>query len=182
MGFINKSLHKISLQPMNQADYKSEAYITMLKALDSIDMSKVKDDFGFYCRFNQYLSSQNRDIMNKTIKYVKNTTSMYKKYGEEEYNVLDLEQNVPYQKSIHDQYEDSEKARIINEAISNIIRRFDPKRRTVLVGFQDGRKAAQVRKDLDITPAEYTKLVKQIRSSLRKEIMRVQKSSNVKVF
>lgn len=182
MGFINKSLSKASLPPMDKSDYKSEAYITMLKALDSIDMSKVKDDFGFYCRYNQYLSSQNRDLMNKILKYVTNTTPITRGYGSEEYSVLDTEQNTRYQKSVHEQYEDQEKARIINQAIANVMKRSDPKLRTVLAGFRDSRKAAQVREDLGITSAEYTKLVKQLRSSLRDEIGQVQRSSNVDVF
>lgn len=182
MGFINKSLSKASLPPMDKTDYKSEAYITMLKALDSIDMSKVKDDFGFYCRYNQYLSSQNRDLMNRILKYVTNTTPMTCGYGSEEFCVLDTEQNTKYQKSVHEQYEDSEKARIINQAVSNVMKHSDQKLRVVLAGFRDGAKAAQVRKDLGITSSEYTKLVKQLRSTLREEISAVQRSSNVDVF
>lgn len=182
MGFINKSLSKASLPPMDKADYKSEAYITMLKALDSIDMSKIKDDFGFYCRYNQYLSSQNRDLMNRILKYVTNTTPMTRGYGTEEYSVIDTEQTTKYQKSVYELYEDSEKSRIINQAVSNVMRRSDPKLRVVLAGFRDRAKAAQVREDLGITPAEYTKLVKQLRSTLRDEISAVQKTSNVDVF
>ena len=162
MGFINKSLSKASLPPM--------------------DMSKVKDDFGFYCRYNQYLSSQNRDLMNKILKYVTNTTPMTRGYGSEEYSVIDTEQSTRYQKSVHEQYEDSEKARIINQAISNVMKRSDPKIRVVLAGFRDGAKAAQVREDLGITSSEYTKLVKKLRSTLREEISAVQSSSNVDVF
>ena len=182
MGFINKSLSKASLPPMDKTDYKSEAYITMLKALDSLDMSKVKDDFGFYCRYNQYLSSQNRDLMNKILKYVTNTTPITRGYGSEEYSVLDTEQNTRYQKSVHEQYEDNEKSRIINQAIANVMKRSDPKLRVVLAGFRDGAKAAQVREDLGIASSEYTKLVKRLRSTLREEISAVQSSSNVDVF
>ena len=182
MGFINRSLGKASLPPMDKADYKSEAYITMLKALDSLDMSKVKDDFGFYCRYNQYLSSQNRDLMNKILKHVTNTTSMTRGYGTEEYSVLDTEQATRCQKSVHELYEDAEKSRIISQAISNVMRRSDPKLRTVLAGFQDGAKAARVREDLGVSSAEYSKLVKRLRAEVKDEIMAVQSSSNVDVF
>ena len=86
------------------------------------------------------------------------------------------------QKSIEEQYEDSEKSRIIAKAISNVMRKSSPQIRTVLAGFRDGAKAAQVREDLDITPSEYNKLVRQLRSVLKEEVCTLQRSSNVSVF
>lgn len=182
MGKINNALSKVNLPGFTIEEYKSEAWDTMIKALDSIDLSKVKDDFGFYCRYNQYLMSRNRDMINAFLKNAKHTTSMIKYNGETEYNVLDVEQAESNANCVFDSFYQNEQSKIIRQAINNVLARCTPAQRTVLTAFEDGDKSSLVKQKLNISQSEYSKLVRQVRTSLKDEIILLQKGTGIKVM
>lgn len=161
--------------PIDDSDYDSNAWDTLLKSLDSVKLSKItKVTYGHWVRFHGYLRSMNRDMIHGCIKKNKMEISadIIVNNGSSEdksVSLLDL-YSADTAKSSEEEFLERNDKQIIQISLSKLRSQLNHYQSVIMSGLESGVAKNTVCADLGITPYRYNLELKDMRSKLNKEL------------
>lgn len=161
--------------PIDDSDYDSNAWDTLLKSLDSVKLSKItKESYGHWARFNGYLRSMNRDMIHACIKHNKmeisaDITVNNSSSDDKQVSLLDLYSSNSVVSS-EDEFMEKNDKNIIQISLSKLRPQLNHYQSVIMSGLETGTAKNTVCNDLGITPYRYNLELKDIRSKLYKEL------------
>lgn len=171
---LRKQMNSSSLVMELHDDFYSEAYIAFAKAVEAVDLSKVKDDkWRFVGYFKYYLTNLRTDMINKLLKQCSKEKSFYVDTEDGEVPRADLliqEQDA----AIGSEPERALLSRVEEEhvktAVNHCMSFWDERRRAIFRLRSQGLAKGEVAVRLGVHPATITYHLQVMQKDLEKEL------------
>lgn len=161
--------------PIDDSDYDSNAWDTLIKSLESVKLNKIKkENYGHWIRFHGYLRSMNRDMIHGCIKHNQmeisaDITVNSNSTEDKQVSLLDL-YSAESVCSSEDEFIERDDKRIIQLSLSKLKPQLNHFQSVIMSGLESGVAKNTVCADLGITPYRYNLELKDMRSKLYKEL------------
>lgn len=173
-AILRRQMNNSSLIVEAHDDFYSEAYIAFHKAVQAIDLKKVKDDkWRFVGYFKYYLTNLRTDTINQLLKQASREKAFYVETEDGDVPRIDLQPADPYDllaSSPEVILEHSLREVKVQEAIASCMARWDDRRREIFNLRQQGFAKGVVAEKLGVHPATVTYYLQVMKKDLEKEL------------
>lgn len=153
--------------------YYSDFYDAFLKAVDGLQLSKIKTDpktWKFWIQYNGYLRSANRDKINDYCRVTKHERPITVTNEDgEEVSITDL-CGSEYSDTIEDAFFRNEESMILKEAIKNAYSKFSDKQKKIWNMRENGETFTAIARSMDVSSSSIKYQMNRIKDVLKGEL------------
>jgi DNA-directed RNA polymerase specialized sigma24 family protein len=153
--------------------YYSDFYDAFIKAVDGLQLSKIKTDpktWKFWIQYNGYLRSANRDKINDYCRVTKHERPLTVTNDDgDEISITDLCGST-YSGTLEDAYFKNEESVVLKEAIKNAYSKFSDKQKKIWNMRENGETFTAIAKSMSVSSSSIKYQMNRIKDVLKGEL------------